>query len=168
MVATRPTAKPSRVHQKHSIEFKISAARQVIETGKSQPEVSRETNVTMSNIHKWIALARAGRLGSYKVPAFGERTGDLASEVRRFERELEQVRQERDFFLKNPGASSDLLDQKLRQHYTRVGSEGAADYFLETDARSRLRCTAASLVAYVAPVRGTGPPGILAALYLRY
>ena len=97
MVATRPTAKPSRAHQKHSIEFKISVARQVIESGKSQAEVSRETNIAMSNIHKWIALARAGRLGSYKVPAFDERTGDLAGEVRRLERELEQVRQERDF-----------------------------------------------------------------------
>ena len=72
----------------------------MIESAKSQPEVSRETKVAMSNIHKWIALARAGRLGSYKVRAFDERTGDLAVEVRRLERELEQVRQERDFLIR--------------------------------------------------------------------
>ena len=97
MVATSSKAKPSRALQKHSVEFKISVARQVIEAGKSQAEVSRETNIAMSNIHKWIAKARAGQLGNYKVPAFDERTGDLAGEVRRLERELEQVRQERDF-----------------------------------------------------------------------
>ncbi len=89
--------KRKRPTQRHSLEMKITLVRQVIESGKSQAEVSRETGISQTNIHHWVAQARAGELGTYKVPEFDVRTGDLPAEVRRLERALLQVTQERDF-----------------------------------------------------------------------
>jgi transposase-like protein len=65
MEAAKPKVSRRGRQQRHSLEFKISIARQVIEAGKSQTDVSRETNVAMSNVHKWIVQARAGQLGDY-------------------------------------------------------------------------------------------------------
>jgi len=91
--------RPSRP-VKHSLEFKISIARKVIEQGKSQAELARETGIAITNIHKWVHQGRRGQLPGYTSPAFNAATGDLAAEVRRLERELHQVRQERDFLKK--------------------------------------------------------------------
>jgi transposase-like protein len=66
--------------EKHSQERKISIARQVIEEGKSQSELARETKISSSNIHKWVQQARRGEFADYVVPTFDEKTGDVMSE----------------------------------------------------------------------------------------
>ena len=82
---------------KHSAELKVSIARQVIEEHASQVELARQTKISRTNIHKWVRLARQGDLPGYTPPSFDVKTGDLSAEVRRLERELTRVTQERDF-----------------------------------------------------------------------
>jgi transposase len=89
-----------RKTQKHSLELKISVARQVIEGGKNQAELARSTGISPTNIHKWVYQGRHGQLLGYQAPAFDERTGDLVAEVKRLERELASVTHQRDFLKK--------------------------------------------------------------------
>jgi transposase-like protein len=65
----KSTTRPGRPH-KYSPEVKISIARRVLEEGKSQAELSRETKISTTNIYKWVQQARRGELGDYVVPAF--------------------------------------------------------------------------------------------------
>ena len=95
---TTPTAR--RGSQKHSLELKISLARRVIEEGKSQADLSRETGISRTNIYKWVQQARRGELRDYVVPAFDAQTGDVAAEVRRLTRALAEVTAQRDFLKK--------------------------------------------------------------------
>lgn len=88
-----PTMRPV----KHSPEAKVSIARQVIEEHANQAELSRQTKISRTNIHKWVRMARQGELPGYTPPAFDEKTGDLTAENRRLQRELTRVTQERDF-----------------------------------------------------------------------
>ena len=86
--------------EKHSLERKISIARQVIEEGKSQSELSRETTISTSNIHKWVQQARRGEFPDYVVPTFDEKTGDVMLELRRLQRALADMTAQRDFLKK--------------------------------------------------------------------
>ena len=85
---------------KHSAELKVSIARRVIEDGKAQTELSRETGLSTTNISKWVRQARRGELPGYTAPAFDVQTGDLAAENRRLTRALSEMTQQRDFLKK--------------------------------------------------------------------
>ncbi len=89
-----------RTTVKHSMELKVSIARRVIEEGKSQAELCRETGLSTTNIHKWVGQARRGELPGYVAPAFDVQTGDAAAEVRRLTRALADMTQQRDFLKK--------------------------------------------------------------------
>lgn len=93
---TKSAGRPS----KHSLELKVSIARQVLEEGKGQSELARATGISVTNIHKWVHQARRRQLSGYTPPKFDERTGDLHAEIRRLERELLRVTQQRDFLKK--------------------------------------------------------------------
>ena len=95
-------AEPSarRTPIKHSMELKVSIARRVIEEGKSQSELCRETGLSTTNVHKWVRQARRGELPGYTAPAFDVQTGDVAAEVRRLTRALADMTQQRDFLKK--------------------------------------------------------------------
>jgi transposase len=86
--------------QKHSQEVKVSMARRVIEEGKSQAELSRETGISTTNIYKWVQQARRGELPEYVVPPFNTQTGDVLAEVRRLTRALAEMTGQRDFLKK--------------------------------------------------------------------
>lgn len=86
--------------EKHNLERKITMARQVIEEGKSQSELARETGIPTTNIHKWVHQARRGELAGYVVPVFDERTGDVMAELRRLTRALADMTAQRDFLKK--------------------------------------------------------------------
>lgn len=95
----KPVARPRRP-QKYSTELKVSIARRVIEEGKSQAELSRETKISTTNIYKWVQQARRGELAEYVVPAFDAQTGDVTAEVRRLTRALAEMTAQRDFLKK--------------------------------------------------------------------
>lgn len=95
---TSPRRSPSPTV--HSLELKISIARDVIENGKRQSTVAGETGIALSNIHKWVKLGRSGALAGYTPPEFDLQNGDLAAEVKRLNRELSNMTMQRDFLKK--------------------------------------------------------------------
>lgn len=90
-------AMPPKTAKPYSQELKISIARRVMEEHANQEELVRQTGIPRTNIHKWVQQARRGELGGYAAPNLESKSRDLAAEVRRLERELSEVRQERDF-----------------------------------------------------------------------
>jgi len=79
----------------HSPEFKIEAVRQVTEGGRPVSEVARELAIRPEQLRGWRKQLLAS--GAVAAPARVESAED---EVRRLKRELEVVRQERDFLKK--------------------------------------------------------------------
>lgn len=79
----------------HSPEFKIEAVRQVAEGGRSISEVARELAIRPEQLRTWRKQLQA--TGAVALPP---RVETAAEEVRRLKRELEVVRQERDFLKK--------------------------------------------------------------------
>lgn len=79
----------------HSPEFKIEAVRQVAEGGRSISEVARELAIRPEQLRTWRKQLQA--TGAVPLPP---RVETAEEEVRRLKRELEVVRQERDFLKK--------------------------------------------------------------------
>ncbi len=89
---------------KYSLEEKISIARQVLEEGAVQEELVRQTGIPRTCIHTWVRQARRGELTGYTAgPSVASKSLDMPAEIRRLERELSEVRMERDFLKKVAG-----------------------------------------------------------------
>lgn len=98
------TAKKERKNRTiYSLEEKVSIVRKVLEEGAVQEELARETGIGRSCIHSWVRLARRGELPGYSAPSLESKNSDMPSEIRRLERELKEVRMERDFLKKVAG-----------------------------------------------------------------
>jgi transposase len=97
---TVTTKKRRGAPSKHSLELKISIARQVLEEDKSQSALARETGLSVTNIHKWVHMARSGELPGYVAPTLDDATVDLAAENRRLKNALHEMTQQRDFLKK--------------------------------------------------------------------
>jgi len=78
-----------------SPEFKIEAVRLVVEGGRPLAQVARELKVRPEQLREWRRKLEAA--GTVTVPARSETPEE---EARRLRRELEVVRQERDFLKK--------------------------------------------------------------------
>lgn len=78
-----------------SLEFKLEAVRLVTEGGRSLAEVARELKIQPDQLREWRRKFEGS--GAVK-PAARQET--LAEEARRLRKELEIVRQERDFLKK--------------------------------------------------------------------
>ena len=84
--------------KQYTREFKIEAVRVVRESGKSLSEVARELGIRRDILQRWRDEWEAGApeevfLGQGQLSSSDE-------EIRRLRRELEQVKQERDFLKK--------------------------------------------------------------------
>ena len=84
-----------RARRSFGLEFKLEAARLVTEEGRSVVAVARDIDVKPEQLRAW--KKRFLDKGLVKAP---ERTEDADEENRRLRRELEVVRQERDFLKK--------------------------------------------------------------------
>lgn len=82
-------------------EFKAEAVRQATEGGKSSSQVARELGIRPDMLRTWRRQAegRAGLSGEESFAGNG-RASTQDEEIRRLRRELEVVRQERDFLKK--------------------------------------------------------------------
>ncbi len=84
-------------HRKFSKEFKQNALQLVIEKGMSVGKVARELDVHRNLIHKWrrdyLAEGESALEGSGKL-------NTETSEVKRLQKELEDVKEERDILKK--------------------------------------------------------------------
>lgn len=83
--------------RKFSREFKVEAVRLVTEGGQGIAATARELGVSPGLLGRW--KQQFTNDGKEAFPGKG-RLAPLAEEVRRLERELKQVRQERDFLKK--------------------------------------------------------------------
>ncbi len=83
--------------RKFSREFKIEAVRLVTEGGQSIAETARELGVNASLLGRWKQQQADNREQAF--PGKG-RMKPLEEEVRRLQRDLKRVRQERDFLKK--------------------------------------------------------------------
>lgn len=80
--------------RKYSSEFKLEAVRRVLEEGRGVTELARELGVRPGLLHAW----KAEYLLTEEPPELAGETAE--QELRRVRRELERVRQERDFLTK--------------------------------------------------------------------
>jgi len=91
----------ARQRRSFTPEFKQEAVRLVKESGRPVAKIARELGVRADMLHSWRRQAdqRAAAGESDVFPGNGKLTGE-AEEIRRLRRELEIVRQERDFLKK--------------------------------------------------------------------
>ena len=79
-------------------DFKLEAVQLAQESERSVAEVARDLGIGPSLLHRWIQQLEE-RDPATAFPGSGQ-VGAAADEVRRLRRELERVRQERDFLKK--------------------------------------------------------------------
>jgi len=89
----------TRKRKKYSREFKQEALRLVDESGKPVAQVARELGIRADLLYSWKSRRAKARNPAEAFPGNGVATGET-EEIRRLRRQLEQVKQERDFLKK--------------------------------------------------------------------
>ena len=89
----------SRKRKKYSREFKEEALRLADESGKPLSQVARELGIRRDLLQSWKSRRAAARTAEEAFPGNGVGSAE-AEENRRLRRELEKVKQERDFLKK--------------------------------------------------------------------
>lgn len=89
----------SRKRKRYSREFKQESLRLVDESGKPVSQVARELGIRADLLYSWKSRRAAARNPEQAFPGNGVATGE-AEEIRRLRRQLELVKQERDFLKK--------------------------------------------------------------------
>ncbi len=79
--------------RKYTTEFKVEAARQVIDQGHPVREVANRLGVSIDSMYLWVREQR-------KAPATRQADNALAVENRRLQAELKRVTEERDILKK--------------------------------------------------------------------
>lgn len=79
--------------KRYSDEFKVQAAKQVLEQGRSVRDVATRLGVSIHSLYAWIREQR-------KVPATGQADALLVVENRRFQAEVRRLTDERDILKK--------------------------------------------------------------------
>ena len=79
--------------KRYSDEFKVEAAKQVIDQGRSVREVSTRLGVSIDSLYAWVREQR-------KAPDTRQVDASLAAENRRLQAELKRVTEERDILKK--------------------------------------------------------------------
>lgn len=94
-------AESPRRRRQFTPEFKLEAVRLVTENGRKVSEVARELGIRAEMLRDWKRQAES-RAGSSPVDVFPGhgRLPSQEEEIRRLRRELEVVKQERDFLKK--------------------------------------------------------------------
>jgi transposase len=79
--------------KKYTTEFKVEAARQIIDQGRPVREVATRLGVSIDALYAWVREQR-------KAPAVRQADTALAVENRRLQSELKRVTEERDILKK--------------------------------------------------------------------
>jgi transposase len=87
----------SSSQKRYSREFKLEVVRRILETGRTQAEVTRELGIAANTLSRWMRQFRTEKAEFF--PGKGSQTSQAAL-VSRFRRENERLRMKRDF-LKN-------------------------------------------------------------------
>ena len=79
--------------KRYTEEFKVEAARQVLEQGRPVRDVAARLGVGVDSLYTWVREQR-------KTPAVREADAAQSAEVRRLQAELRRVTEERDILKK--------------------------------------------------------------------
>jgi len=96
----------SKPRKSHSKEFKIEAAKMVVELGSTQAEVARNLGVTSGQVHRWVTDYKADP--EHAFPGKGhlspadERTRQLEAQVRRLTMERDILKKAMAYFAEVP------------------------------------------------------------------
>ena len=117
--------------KRNSDEFKVEAAKQVIDQGRSVREVSTRLGVSIDSLYAWVREQR-------KVPATRQVDASLAAENRRLQAELKRVTEERDILKKAAVSSTRQCNMinSCTDRSERYGKDGAARHVSSPEARS--------------------------------
>ena len=88
--------KPRRVRRSFTDEFKAGAVQQVLEGGRTIPQVARDLDLTESALRAWVEQARADT-GKGKPGAL---TNVEREELTRLRKEVRQLRMDREILKK--------------------------------------------------------------------
>ena len=80
-------------------EFRAEAVKLVTEHGLTPAEVARRLDVPYQTLYNWVALAKAGKLGSVDAKRITP-ISPLEAEVSRLKKEVALLREERDILKK--------------------------------------------------------------------
>lgn len=84
--------------RRYSREYKLEAVQLALESERSVAEVARDLGIAPRLLHRWVEKLE-GRDPETAFPG-GGKVSEREDEVRRLRRELERVKQERDFLKK--------------------------------------------------------------------
>ena len=84
--------------RKFSLEFKIEAVKRAFAEGASTGEVAEELGIDRGMFYKWRELLDESK--ALKRPGQKDSAATLKDQVRRLQKELERVREERDILKK--------------------------------------------------------------------
>lgn len=87
-------------NRKHEQQTKIEIARQVIEVGKKQADISRETGINPNLVSQWVILGKRGELEGYKPPENRYENFEPEKAMRLLQKELKELKMENDFLKK--------------------------------------------------------------------
>jgi len=79
--------------KRYTDEFKVEAAKQVLDQGRSVREVATRLGVSIDSLYAWVREQR-------KLPVTRQADASLAAENRRLQAELKRVTEERDILKK--------------------------------------------------------------------
>jgi len=88
----------SRPDRKYTIEFRDSAVRQVIDGGRSVPQVARSLEMSDKTLANWVAKARKGVALLKRQPSVP--VSDMAAENARLRQENARLRMEKEILKK--------------------------------------------------------------------
>ena len=111
--------------KRYSDEFKVEAAKQVIDQGRSVREVSTRLGVSIDSMYAWVREQR-------KAPATRQVDASLAAENRRLQAELKRVTEERDILKKAAVSSTRRRNGLAQLSGWRLEAQGLTRSFVET------------------------------------
>ena len=116
--------------KRYTDEFKVEAAKQVIDQGRPVREVAGRLGVSIDTLYAWVRMQR-------KVPEARHADVSLAAENRRLQAELKRVTEERDILKKAAGNSTRQCNMinNCTDRSERYGKDGAARYVSGPEAR---------------------------------
>lgn len=89
----------ARSRRSFTLEFRREAVQLLEQSGRSVSEVARELGIRAEMLRRWQE-ALAGSVGLERAVVDAQKPESLAEQNRRLKRELEKVKQERDFLKK--------------------------------------------------------------------
>ena len=111
--------------KRYTDEFKVEAAKQVIDQGRPVREVAGRLGISIDTLYAWVRMQR-------KVPEARHADVSLAAENRRLQAELKRVTEERDILKKAAVSSTRRRNGLAQLSGWRLEAQGLTRSFVET------------------------------------